>query len=120
MGRYAFFSTGVEYKFWFAVQPTSDILKFGGHRLYARDSESLHHVWNSANTVWKRILDLSRVNEVLLKQWISQFPATVNGTEQLIADIDGSHFGSDAAIVLGLIIWHQLLYTPRLYAEYEG
>lgn len=30
MGRYAFFSTGMEYKFWFAVQNSADILEFGG------------------------------------------------------------------------------------------
>ena len=30
MGRYVFFSTGFEYKFWFGVQSSSDILEFGG------------------------------------------------------------------------------------------
>ncbi len=30
MGRYAYFSTGYEYKFAFALQESSDILEFGG------------------------------------------------------------------------------------------
>lgn len=30
MGRYAFFSTGFEYKFWFGLQNSLDILNFGG------------------------------------------------------------------------------------------
>lgn len=40
MGRYAFFSTGVEYKFGFAVQESSDILAFGGYRSL-RDPEQI-------------------------------------------------------------------------------
>lgn len=50
MGRYATFSTGLEYKFWFAVQESTDILEFGGTRRNNRG-------YNLGMVAWNRKLD---------------------------------------------------------------
>jgi hypothetical protein len=122
MNRSILFSTGLECNFWFGVQTSNDILKFGGQQLFAQNSKTLYtryHTWNCAEAVWKHILRMSAVNETMLKEWLSQFPKSIDGTKQLKADIEFSHFGNEASLVLGLLIWHQLTYTTRMYAEYQ-
>jgi hypothetical protein len=58
MGRYVYFSTGIEYKFGFAVQPSEDILAFGGYRSL-RDPEQI---------VWIAEKDLDYIRERLSGQ----------------------------------------------------
>lgn len=52
MGRHCYFSDGEEYKFRFGSQPSSDIMKFGGHE-YRPDY--------SINWEWEREKDLPLV-----------------------------------------------------------
>lgn len=44
MGRYANFSNGEEYKFWYAVQPSSDVTEFGGQKSIPENV--IHWEWN--------------------------------------------------------------------------
>ena len=39
MGRYAFFNTGLEYKFKFAIQSSGDMLNFEGLSYNGRDED---------------------------------------------------------------------------------
>jgi hypothetical protein len=41
MGRYAFFSTGISYKFAFAIQCSTDITLFGGSPRYNQGADSM-------------------------------------------------------------------------------
>ncbi len=44
MGRYAYFNTGYEYKFSFAVQPSTDILKFSGTIITLKDNYNDYNI----------------------------------------------------------------------------
>ena len=124
MGRWAFFNTGVEYKFAFATQPSGDILKFSGQDITEEDGEYRH--------MWVRKFDLEAVRALLQMssemcvepKWES-YEQTKEGTHSLLADLhatllSGSPDESVFRYILGCLIYHQLLYTPVLVANYEG
>jgi hypothetical protein len=46
MGRYAFFSTGLEFKFRFGVQESEDIRTFGGVFRYDLSGQDFCHEWD--------------------------------------------------------------------------
>lgn len=124
MGRWAYFNTGVDYKFAFASQPTGDILKFSGQDITEEDGEYRH--------MWVRKFDLETVRALLQMtsemyvepKWES-YEQTKEGTELLHQDLYNTldTDGADETVyryILGCLIYHQLLYTPVLVANYEG
>jgi hypothetical protein len=114
MGRYCFFNTGMEYKFGFAVQSSSDILLFGGKPFASGDDYG--HIWTAADKeeIEKTLAGIAKVfgiEEVCL----SGFSADVKGTWALLSAIHAEH----PTYLLGAIILHQLQYQTPLVARYE-
>lgn len=125
MGRWVHFSTGFEYKFWFGIQTSDDITRFGGKELYSHADHSSYFVWDTQSDPWDRLVGFGYVRADLLHQWVHSFPKTFKGTESLhlkfdtwseIQQLSGE---KKARLLLGLVIYHQLLYTGRLYALFE-
>jgi hypothetical protein len=133
MGRYAYFSTGIEYKFGFAVQPSEDILAFGGYRSL-RDPEQI---------VWIAEKDLDYIRERLSGHDqpmidLSNYEKNRGGHYRYMCDIEKTlqerlninEKGSDSEeeenwgtyyyYSLGHSIYFQLHMAPVLTAEYEG
>ena len=126
MGRYAFFSTGFEYKFAFGVQPSEDILLFGGNACFEdSDYGYLKHSWEKE--------DMSLIEKKLQEclEWLGIDPVKFEsyeknntGTYNLVYDLQ--HLTKEhneevtARYILGCAIYHQLLYTDALVADYEG
>lgn len=123
MGRYAFFSTGFEYKFRFGIQPSEEITLFGG---------TASHEQGYPSQTWTEE-DISMIEEKLknLLDWIGEEPVRIEDYEK---NLDGSYklfsdlyslYETDhdekivAQYILGCLIYHQLLYTETLIAEYE-
>ena len=76
MGRYCYFSTGEEYKFWFACQSSEDITKFGGH-----EDDKIYWTWNKENDlpVVKRKLTIAKKEfETKFKQTYESFMEEIN------------------------------------------
>lgn len=117
MGRYAFFNTEIEYKFWFAIQPSSDITCFGGRRITRME-------WNAEED------DLEYAMEGL-KELVNKYNYTLpdfdkyekseDGTRKLYEDVASKHgiLEYDAKFCLGCIIYHQLTYKKQLTCDYE-
>jgi hypothetical protein len=123
MGRYAFFNTGIEYKFAFGVQSSEDILEFGGYANIQPNKDIGNIKWN--------LLDITYILEVLetlakeLEVSLPNFKGydlTVGGTYNL-KNFLGNNLNFDYIIsycfLLGCLIYHQLLYTEELTAEFE-
>ena len=111
MGRYANFSTGLEYKFAFGIQPSEDMLEFEGVSYYGRDEETLIHKWMKSDEV----LIKEKLEEYLVD--ISKYENNIEGTYKLksyLYDIK-----MDYKYVLGYLIYHQLQYVEELSVEYE-
>lgn len=135
MGRYAFFNTGVEYKFSFACRDSDDILLFGGlghfgstmtHQYFKEEEyEDPYHEWHQHEK--EKIL--SRVNTLGRNLGIESidfalYDKSVEGTADLKDSIfDLIEYKDDRLgnlFLLGCIIYHQLLYTDKLTAQYEA
>ena len=123
MGRYAYFNTGFEYKFAFAIQPSSDILIFGG--VY-KAPNNVH--WNKSDMelILSEIRSFERdfdFEPVIF----DNYENTTNGTYKLQTKIYENNIdkiGSDVESFykyrLGCVIYHQLLYNDELSSEYEN
>lgn len=127
MGRYAFFTTTLEYKFRFGVQESDDIRKFGGVGSYEKYEQGYFtHRWNQSDkeTIEKQLQNIL--------QWLGEEPVdfskyekTIEGTWKLKSDLyklyESDHMEEIVArYVLGCLIYHQLLYEETLSADYEG
>jgi hypothetical protein len=119
MGRYAFFNTGIEYKFRFAIQPSEDMLDFFGISYDGPDEGCLIHKWKKTDAILiKEQLD----DELILSEKIdiTKFENNMKGTYDLkyylgnISDISNNH-----RYILGYLIYHQLQYEDNLSVEYE-
>lgn len=123
MGRYAFFNTGFEYKFTFAVQPSEDILKFGGTPTFVYEGDN-DHKWTIKDR--SPILDRLRDIEITLglpPHDFNSYEKTLEGTYKLrhdLWDIGVSNQELFATYVLGSILYHQLLYKLDLSCTYES
>lgn len=125
MGRYAFFNTGLEYKFRFGLQPSEDILSFGGY--YNMNVDDPRVKWD-AEEECTGILEKLRAIESENK-WpevdFDGFSKDYDGTSKLrfhLWDQEDKVAGSDVEKVryhIGCLIYHQLLYTPKLSAHFE-
>lgn len=116
MGRYAYFNTGFEYKFLYAVQESTDIHLFKG----CVSKEECVHIWDDSErrAIRKIILTFPFPEPV----W-SDYEKTVDGTRELLSELMETVPTQDleylARYTLGCVIYHQLLYTPVLKAKYQ-
>ncbi len=123
MGRYAFFNTGFEYKFTFGVQPSEDVLKFGGTPEFAYEGGHKHS-WSIVDR--KPILNRLRDIEISLglpDLNFEPYEKTLEGTSKLrhdLWDIVVSNTELMATYRLGCLIYHQLLYKLDLNCSYES
>lgn len=123
MGRYAFFNTGLEYKFVFATQDSEDILQFGG---WFNNSWTENPIvkWSAAED-GPRILEKLRSIEHVLGYTECEFSAVsadLDGTYELKDNLEARKSHNIVAhfrYILGCLIYHQLLYTPVLQAHFE-
>lgn len=131
MGRYAFFSTGFEYKFAFGIQCSADIRFFSGVVTITETDlkkENYRHAWNQSR-------DSDTIFNTLKNFWkdpsfpfpdFTEFEPTLKGTHMLnrwfYANIEKLHeyLGDEChTFKLGCLIYHQLKYEPNLTARYE-
>jgi hypothetical protein len=126
MGRYAFFSTDIEYKFSFAVQSSEDMLEFGGKHDFSKYNEIgyAYHSWTAnddAPGILKRLKQIQQVKGYPELDW-AQFSYDPAGTQRL-REVLGEYLSREDAshcfYELGCIIYHQLLYEPLLTVVYE-
>lgn len=128
MGRYAYFSTGVEHKFWFSVQESSDILQFYGESNITYDDDNgnnYEHIWEAKYDRERLLHKLNRIqkeHDLPVIDW-NQYPNTTEGTNKLRFELFGMNPSGNLKIMafylLGAVIYHQLLYTERLTCQYE-
>ena len=126
MGRYAFFNTEFEYKFWFGIQSSEDITLFGGEDVSSVEKGPVHR-WTTENdslTVFDELRFLCKAFDYTMPEW-EKFPTTLDGTYDLSIWICDTHKGeakSLARFLLGCLIFHQLKYVPGgvLEARYEN
>ena len=129
MGRDIFFNTGMEKRFVFGIQSSSDIRLFGGvipppkTLDDARDSY-YKHAWSAEKDHEYILNELKRYTDTLPD--FTSFPTSLTGTwklshwlddnqRKLYSDLHDTFF----TFQLGCIIYHQLMYMPELYAKYE-
>lgn len=133
MGRYAFFNTGLEYKFGFGCQNSSNILVFGGLdncrglvTSYLFDEENYeepYHEWsqNDKEKIMKRLTRIAdMIGEALVN--FDSFEKNLDGTHKLrnvICDSFEQMNEDHYLYLLGCLIYHQLLYTEKLTCRYE-
>lgn len=124
MGRYAFFNTGFEYKFWFGIQSSDDITIFGGFG--EQDEGEGWHQWSDEDK--PIILHMLREFEEeyeLPPRNCDLYEANLKGTQHMYSYLIPSELEKDmppeeqAYYCLGWIIYHQLLYEPNLTCKYE-
>lgn len=127
MGRYSHFSTGFEYKFRFGVQSSTDILTFGGLECEQSDPNTGLYI-----QIWDQ-KDTNQIDEILRdmeKQFgtgslnLSRYDSSLQGTYKLRTDLEplyevGFPKEEVARYILGCCIFHQLLYTETLRADFE-
>jgi hypothetical protein len=128
MGRYAFFSTGFEYKFGFGVQDSEDMMTFGGEEKSYSEGDAVHS-WTEVDktTVLEELCDILDFHgsDADLEKFIVGFPANDKGTNLLYSAVHKEF----AKVILseslfcrfrlGCLIYHQLLYEPNLEVQYE-
>jgi len=118
MGRYAFFSTGFEYKFAFAIQESDDILKFGG--FHTSECE-MKWISSDADFILKRLRQMEKVFG-----WpefdFAKISKNLDGTEEIYCN-RGTYLDLSSKYtyeyLLGLLMYHQLLYTEILTCHFE-
>ena len=105
MGRYAFFNTGLEYKFKFGSQDSIDITGFGGEII-----EETTHKWTETDKVYI----LEKLDGLTID--FDKYEKDIYGTYDLEEFLTNRiHY----TYLLGCLIYHQLLYTDELICEYE-
>jgi hypothetical protein len=122
MGRYAFFNTDYEYKFVFGSQPSSDIRAFGGWS----DRRGPHlepvQIWEDRDKqyILDRLGDFQREFGYELPDW-SVYPQSLEGSWALRDWLNdcNEHNEDRYCFQLGCLIYHQLLWTCPLEANYE-
>ena len=128
MGRYAFFSTGFEYKFRFGIQHSSDMLTFAGFDCGDADPQTglYIHTWDQRDT---KTIDesLKRLETDLGVDPldIGSFALTLQGTYEMrtkLEDLYSEELPEQtvAQYILGCCIFHQLLYAKTLRVDFEA
>jgi hypothetical protein len=126
MGRWAYFNTGLEYKFSFGSQESSDILDFGGISSEFQRVNEDEYYYIPTDVTWSAE-ELPTINEILeelekaegiQRTSFEKFPFTLDGTNDLYTFLcDQGNISSKYR--LGLLIYHQLQYETILNASFE-
>jgi hypothetical protein len=137
MGRYAYFSNGFTYKFWFGIQASQDILEFYGDvcddessDYESNDDESYEYdkpgkiSWDSSvHKYIKESLDeMKEENPQFLDIPWASFENSIEGTEKLyeyFCENDKSQSKEAAKYMLGSLIYHQLQYEDNLTCKFD-
>lgn len=113
MGRYAFFNTGLEYKFRFGEQSSYDMQEFGGREIAYDDNDidHRHHEWIQEDR------HIPEFNLIKSEIDLNKYEKNLEGTYSLCYDL----YDLDVSCTyrLGCLIYHQLLYTEVLTCRYE-
>lgn len=131
MGRYALFSTGVEYKCGIAAQASSDMRMFGG--VITTDATDLKlgkysHRWDNdkdAKEILKILYDYVSDTDVIVPDFTSfqlNFKGTYNLYDWLYTHPHTYYdwlSSNSETFTLGCLIYHQLLYDHTLTVGYE-
>lgn len=121
MGRYAFFSTGFEYKFAFGIQQSEDIELFGGEIQTIEKSYERKIVWKKDELPKiKLIMNYLLLINNLENFDVEMFEKSLNGTYILynnFIDLITDEYGYKT--LLCCIVYHQLLYNDELSCRYE-
>ena len=123
MGRYAFFNTGFEYKFTFAVQPSEDMLKFGGTPEFVYEGNHKHS-W----CIVDRNLILGKLRDIeialgLPTMNLDIYEKNLRGTSTLRYYLWNNVLSEKelySTYTLGCLLYHQLLYKLDLNCTYES
>ena len=125
MGRYAYFNTGFEYKFAFAIQSSEDIQQFGGQDVSdPNNPEEAAHSWTTDDAEYIRaeLRDYEEHYGIKYPK-VEDFPNTEKGTWAIYSAMGQLNKNSESATyytaLLGLLILHQLQYEPNLHVSYE-
>jgi hypothetical protein len=132
MGRYAYFSNGFTYKFWFGIQDSQDILEFYGdvcddenYDDESYDDEKPGKIsWDSSvkNYIKENLDEMKEKNSQLIDIPWTSFENSPEGTEKLheyFCENDKSQSKEGAKYMLGCLIYHQLQYDDDLTCEFE-
>jgi hypothetical protein len=120
MGRYAFFNTGLEYKFKFGVQSSGDMIKFNGNSYYGSNEDSLVHTWEKKidESLIKKQLEDYNYNNIKID--LTNFENNIEGTYKLKNYLDKlEEICNNHEYILGYLIYHQLQYVDILSVEFE-
>ena len=130
MGRDAFFSTGLERRFAFAVQSSFDMQRFGGVNTSTQESinhEKFLHEWNAEvdlPLILENLKEYIEGSELALPDFAA-FEPSLKGTQDLrywlykerkYCESLGAEYYT---FELGCLIYHQLTYEPNLSVRYE-
>jgi hypothetical protein len=130
MGRYAFFNTGLEYKFAFGIQDSEDIETFGGFTVHQADDPE--QMWSDMDKpmILEELADILdfHADNTDIREFLEdpKFKHSVEGTNLMWSEVAKRFktvISSEPVYYrfrLGCIIYHQLLYKPKdLRAVYE-
>lgn len=119
MGRYAFFSTGLEYKFVFGYQSSRDILLFGGEYMLLENGEHLI-TWDATFdlAICEQVLQNLEIEHGCVRPNLDSFSKDIEGTSSIKLRYLDTEL--HPTYLLGLLIYHQLLYEPDLSVEFES
>lgn len=125
MGRYAFFSTDLEYKFAFGVQASEDMQEFGGRELPDTRGSHARHAWTADDIepIREALRDYEEHYDIKIPS-VDNYTKNLDGTHELRYDMEKQNRQCDAGAtfytaLLGALILHQLLYEPNLTVSYE-
>ena len=121
MGRFAFFNTGVEYKFVFGKQSSGDMIQFGGSSYCGRDEDEAMHNWikeKDINYVKEKLETYEKIDDIEnLDTFISKYENNREGTYKLKNELFDKT--NNYTYILGCIIYHQLQYVDILQVNFE-
>jgi hypothetical protein len=132
MGRDAYFNTGLERRFAFAVQYSSDVRFFGGVNITTEEDlkhEFYRHAWSAdrdSNDILIALRSYLSDTGLVLPDFTA-FSSNLEGTHKLRnwmhtrSDVYIERMGAKEyyAFELGCVIYHQLKYMPELTVKYE-
>lgn len=132
MGRYAYFTTGLEYKFAFGVQESLDITEFYGAWRKNMDEYENSISWTEdedKEMILEKLERMQKENIMLPIIQFEQYKPSIQGTYEIrdyFYEIESTlYFGSKEGnknfykYLLGCLIYHQLTYIENLSCDFE-
>lgn len=122
MGRYAFFNTGLEYKFGFGVQESTAIEEFGGQLRILEDNDG-EITWTKEDIPLVRVCIKALEDCLGFEEFsVDKYEKSLKGTQNLKSDlyeILDMNEKESYTYILGFLIYHQLLYKSPLVVRFE-